>query len=466
VVASFPVYRSYVGADGIDDPDKAVIGKATRWAYRRNPLLGKAVFDFVRDTVMLKDPPSAPASDEYRDMQRQFAGKFQQVTAPVSAKGVEDTAFYVYNRLMSLNEVGGEPGRFGWKPDVVHEFLAARAASPGGLSPLSTHDTKRGEDVRARINVLSEIPDEWATRVTRWAELNQPQKTDVDGLLAPDANEEYLLYQTLVGAWPEGGLTNEFRGRIRNYMRKALAEAKVHTSWINPDAEYDAAVSVFIDRLLDPTVSSEFLRDLGEFAGRVTFFGRINSLAQTVIRCTAPGVPDTYQGTEAWEFTLVDPDNRRPVDYRVRAEWLRDIDEGRVSGDELTRNLADPRAKLFVTALALRCRRDHPDVFARGGYTPLPASGERAAHLFAYLRTGEVAAVVVVPRLSVGPIPQDDAIPVGRVWGDTALSMPGEFAGRRWKNVFTGEIVDTPDDRLAAAAALGTFPVALLLLTA
>ncbi len=362
VVSCFPVYRSYV-TSSVSDTDKAVVGKATRWAYKRNPFLGKAVFDFVRDTVLLKDSPSGPASEEYRELQRRFAGKFQQVTSPIAAKGVEDTAFYVYNRLVSLNEVGGEPGRFGWKPDAVHAFLAARVAQPGGLSPLSTHDTKRGEDVRARISVLSERPDEWAKCVERWAELNRAHKSELDGAPVPDANDEYLLYQTLVGAWAffgEGekgrrgeGETNtgaasggegqgpsvspspllpfspslqEFRQRIRDYMRKAMAEAKVHSSWINPNAEYEAAVAAFIDRILDPNASAEFLRDLDVFAARVAGFGRLNSLAQTLIRCTAPGVPDTYQGTEAWDFSLVDPDNRRPVDYDSRAQWLREID--------------------------------------------------------------------------------------------------------------------------------------------
>ncbi|MBP3953974.1 malto-oligosyltrehalose synthase [Gemmata sp. G18] len=461
VIACFPVYRSYV-TDAVTDTDKAVVGKATRWAYRRNPLLGKAVFDFIRDTVLLKDSPSGPASSEYRALQRSFAGKFQQVTSPVAAKGVEDTAFYVYNRLTSLNEVGGEPGRFGWKPDAVHTFLAARAPAPGGLSPLSTHDTKRGEDVRARISVLSEIPNEWAERVTHWSELNRAHKIDVDGALAPDANEEYLLYQTLVGAWPgsEEGASDSFRQRIREYMRKGLAEAKVHTSWINPNPEYETAIATFIDRVLDTDSSGAFLRDLGAFAARVAGFGRINSLAQTLIRCTAPGVPDTYQGTESWDFSLVDPDNRRPVDYDARAEWLRDVDARITTNSalnrlarELAENLADPRAKLFVTALALRSRREWPDVFARGEYVPLAVTGEHADRVFAFLRTaGGRAAAAIVPRLPTGQ----------SSWGDTALSFPEAFAGVRWENVFTGEVVEPRAGSLPVGAALGAFPVALL----
>jgi (1->4)-alpha-D-glucan 1-alpha-D-glucosylmutase len=459
VVACFPVYRSYVDGS-VHDADKAAVGKATSWAYRRYPLLGRAVFDFIRDTVLLKDSPSGPATEEYRALQLRFAGKFQQVTSPVAAKGVEDTAFYVYNRLVSLNEVGGEPGRFGWSPQAVHEFLAARASTPGGLSPLSTHDTKRGEDVRARLNVLSEIPAEWADRVTRWAELNRRHKTDVEGAPAPDGNEEYLLYQSLVGAW--AGLSDEFRDRVKQYMKKALAEAKVHTSWINPEAEYEAAVATFIDRVLDPAASPEFLEDLTAFAGRVAFFGRVNSLAQTLVRCTAPGVPDTYQGTEAWDLVLVDPDNRRPVDFAARAAWLNDLaGEGRAA--EPARRPDDPRIKLFVTASALRCRRDRPDLFARGGYVPLLAEGEKAAHAFAFLRTsGAGAAATVVPRLPAGLVPDADRLPVGAdVWGNTALILPAG-SGVRWRNVLTGEVHDVADGRLPLARALAAFPVALL----
>ncbi|MBA4064341.1 MAG: malto-oligosyltrehalose synthase [Isosphaera sp.] len=502
VVACFPVYRSYV--DGaVHDSDKAAVGKATRWAYRRNPLLGKAVFDFVRDTVLLKDSPSGPATDEYRELQRRFAGKFQQATAPVTAKGVEDTAFYVFNRLGSLTEVGGEPGRWGWSPDAVHRFLGERAAAPGGLSPLSTHDTKRGEDVRARLNVLSELPAEWAARVLRWAELNRGCKVEVeDGVVAPDPNEEYLLYQTLVGAFPGvgvqggggervtaesvgGGFTPSplhpftpsadwegFRDRIKQYTRKALAEAKVHTSWISPNAEYEAAVAAFVDRILDPDGSAEFLADLAGFADRVAFFGRVNGLAQTLLRCTAPGVPDTYQGTEGWDLSLVDPDNRRPVDYAARAGWLRDLDESAARGDrsscrlalELSRNPADPRTKAFVVSRALRCRRDRPDLFATGGYVPLAATGAKANHVFAFLRTGgdRAAALVVLPRLPVGLVPDRDRLPLGRrVWGDTAVSLPEGYAGGRWANAFTGEVVAAAGP-VAVAEALGVFPVALL----
>ena len=473
VLASFPVYRSYVDAS-TSDADKSVLGRAVHRARKRNPMLGKAVFEFIRGTVLLKDPPSGPASEEYRTGQRRFAGKFQQLTAPVTAKGIEDTAFYVFNRFISLNEVGGEPGRFGWSAERLHKFLAERQAKhPGGLSPLSTHDTKRSEDVRARLNVLSELPGEWADRVGRWSHLNQPHRVELEeGAVAPDANEEYLIYQSLVGVWPGEPVAPAFTVRIQAFVKKALCEAKVHSSWINPDPDYEAAVAKFIEAILNPVQSAEFLADLHHFAGRVAFFGRVNALAQTAIRCTAPGVPDTYQGTEGWDLSLVDPDNRRPVDYAAREEWLRNLDD-RAAADgralcrlalHLSRNPADPQVKAFVVSRALRCRRDHAELFARGDYVPLAAEGPKADHVFTFLRRhGDATALVVVPRLSVGLVPEADRVPIGqRVWGETALRLPVDLAGL-WASVFTGEPITTTDSPLPIAEALGVFPVAVLI---
>jgi (1->4)-alpha-D-glucan 1-alpha-D-glucosylmutase len=471
VIVNFPVYRSYVNG-GASPTDKAAVGRAVHWARKRNPTLGKQLFDFIRDTVLLKDPPSGPATDEYRDLQRRFAGKFQQVTSPVTAKGVEDTALYVYNRLLSLNEVGSEPGRFGWPVERVHKFLAERgAAQPGGLCPLSTHDTKRSEDVRARLNVLSEVPDEWADAVRRWSELNRRHKTaGPDADPAPDANEEWLLYQTLVGVW-EGLPAPPFVERIQAYMKKALCEAKVHSSWINPDTEYEAAVAEFVRKVLDPAESAAFLADIGSFAERVAFFGRLNALAQTVLRCTAPGVPDTYQGAEAWDLSLVDPDNRRPVDYAARAGWLADLD-GHVARPhgpcrqalELSKKPADPRAKVFATARALRCRRAHAALFATGSYVPLAATGAHADHLFAFARVlGDEAAVVIVPRLVTKLVPEGNRPPLGRkVWGDTAVALPADVPPGAYRNAITGERLTLSAAPASAAELFGVFPAAVL----
>jgi (1->4)-alpha-D-glucan 1-alpha-D-glucosylmutase len=473
VIACFPVYRSYVNG-GVSDQDRKVILRAVSRAKRRNPLLGRAVFDFIRDTLLLKDPPSGPASPDYRAAQKRFAGKFQQVTAPAMAKGFEDTALYLYARLISLNEVGGEPTKFGRDPAEVHHYFRARAEHyPAGMSPLSTHDTKRSEDVRARINVLSELPEEWAARVTRWMELNRPHKIDVgDGQLALDPNEEYFLYQTLVGAWPIEGLTADnradFVGRIQAYMNKALHEAKLHTSWMNPNPEYDSAANEFVARVLDSDRAGEFLADFEPFQRQVSRWGMFNSLAQTLLRCSAPGVPDTYQGTELWDFSLVDPDNRRPVDYGLRARLLEELDNqsARDLGGlarELVESKADGRIKLYVLSRALRLRRDHSRLFAERSYIPLEATGRAAGHAFCFARLLEGhAALIVVPRLVATLCPTADRPPVGPdVWGDTCVRMPDILSGFRWTNVLTGDEMHAAPT-LPVAELLRDLPVALL----
>src|SRR5262245_43472462 len=474
VIACFPVYRSYVNG-GVSDQDRKVILRAVVRAKSRNPLLGRAVFDFIRDTLLLKDPPSGPAPPEYRAAQRRFAGKFQQVTAPAMAKGFEDTALYLYARLIALNEVGGEPTKFGRPPAEIHLYFQSRGEDyPATMSPLSTHDTKRSEDVRARIDVLSEIPDAWAKRVARWMELNRPHQIDVgDGQLALDANEQYFLYQTLIGAWPVDGLTAQnradFIGRIQAYLNKALHEGKIHTSWINPSPEYDAAAAEFVARVLEPGQARGFLADFEPFQRTVSSWGMFNSLSQTLIRCTAPGIPDTYQGTELWEYSLVDPDNRRPVDYGLRARHLDEMDR-RARDDalglarELVARKEDGRIKLYVLSRALRCRRDHPDLFARGAYLPVEPTGPRAGHAFCFARRREDPfALVVAPRLVATMLPQGDRGPVGSdVWGDTSLRFPDALCGVRWRNVLTGEVHEPAAGRgLAVARMLSDFPVAL-----
>jgi (1->4)-alpha-D-glucan 1-alpha-D-glucosylmutase len=474
VIASFPVYRSYV-SEGVGERDRPVILRAIARARRRNPLLGRALFDFIRDTLLLKDPPSGPASPEYRAAQRRFAGKFQQITAPAMAKGLEDTALYVFSRLISLNEVGGDPAHFGRTPAEAHQFFRDRAEHfSNALSPLSTHDTKRSEDARARIDVLSEMPHAWTAHVARWMELNRPLKIDIgEGEIAPDANEEYFLYQTLIGVWPVEGLTasnrDEFVRRIQDYFDKALHEAKVHTTWINPNSEYDAAIAEFVDRILDPQQASGFLADFESFQRTVSRIGMFNSLAQTLVRIAAPGIPDTYQGTEMWDFSLVDPDNRRPVDYDQRIKALADLDS-RANRDrlglarELVNSMDDGRIKLYLSAQSLRFRRDRAELFHRGDYVPLQAIGPRATHAFSFMRAldGE-AAIVVVPRLIAGLGVRGQA-PIGsQAWNETAVALPDQFNSLRWRNVFTDEsIVAASAGGLPLAELLAHFPVALL----
>ncbi len=468
VIACFPVYRPYITGEGpLDEADRRHIEAAVRRAAARNPHLSRAVFQFIR-SILLEDPQ--PGDAEAHAERRRFAGKFQQVTAPVMAKGVEDTAFYVYNRLASLNEVGGEPTRFGVSPETLHAFHAARRTrSPHALTPLSTHDTKRGEDVRARINVLSEMPDEWGEAITRWGRLNAAHRREVEGRTAPDPNEEYLLYQTLVGAWPLVEPSAErmggFVGRIQDYMTKALFEAKVHTSWVNQDAEYVRAVRDFVAAILGD--GSAFLADFRAFQGRVGRLGLLNSLAQTLLRLTGPGVPDTYQGTELWDFSLVDPDNRRPVDYGLRQRMLcglQDARDARGLANELANSLEDGRAKLYLTWRALAARRENAGLFSSGGYTPLEVTGRHAGHLFAFAREqGDRRAVVAVPRL-LARMPLDgDGLPLGPgVWAETEVRLPEGLAGLRWRDALTGETL-AEGAALPAGALLGHFPAALLL---
>jgi (1->4)-alpha-D-glucan 1-alpha-D-glucosylmutase len=473
VIACLPVYRSYIADDGIHPEDRRYIEMAVRRATVRNPLLSRRVFRFIRNMLLLEAPPGFNDAD--RAEQRRFAGKFQQVTAPVMAKGLEDTAFYVYNRLTSLNEVGGDPGRFGMNPDAVHAFLQDRQAKwPFALSPLSTHDTKRSEDVRARLNVLSEIPEEWAQRIHQWSRLNEAHRQQIDDVGAPDANEEYLLYQTLVGAWPldvDAPVTEEFVRRIQAYMEKATREAKVHTSWINPNPEFDRAVADFVARLLDEAASAEFLFDLRAFLKRVIPAGLLNSLAQTLLKITSPGVPDTYQGMELWDFSLVDPDNRRPVDYARRRKLLEQLQQAIAGGQGDLKRIAadvmskkeDGRIKMYVTLQALNVARTHPGLFTTGEYLPLRATGERASHLFAFARRKEQQwAVVVTPRLLAKAMPEGDLA----AWGDTGVPLDAVSGPVVWRNVFTGAKLDassTGQPFISATHLLRDFPVALLL---
>jgi (1->4)-alpha-D-glucan 1-alpha-D-glucosylmutase len=348
------------------------------------------------------------------------------------AKGVEDTAFYCFNRLVALNEVGGDPGRFGVSVEEFHrECAEAQARWPRTMLATSTHDTKRGEDVRARLALLSEIPERWSEAVERWAAINEPHRRGD----SPDRNAEYLLYQTLVGAWP---ITPE---RVVAYMEKAAREAKAHTSWTDPRPAYEDALRGFI---LDVLADQRFVADLESFVAALVEPGRITSLAQTLIKLTAPGVPDLYQGTELWTLTLVDPDNRAPVDYGLRRRLLDELDE--TTAEEVWRRVDEGLPKLWTIRQALGLRRRRPDLFgARGDYRPMEARGSRARHAVVFMR-GE-AAITIAPRLVLG---------LGGHWGDTSLDLP---AGR-WRNELTGDVVSGGSARLADL--LRRFPVALL----
>jgi (1->4)-alpha-D-glucan 1-alpha-D-glucosylmutase len=430
--ADFPVYRTYVQAEAgiVRASDERYVEEAIAAARSHRPDLPADLLDFFRDLLLLRIPAPAEAM---AGPEHELVMRFQQLTGPAMAKGVEDTAFYNYNRLVSLNEVGGDPGRFGVSLEDFHrESAAAQASWPRTMTAVSTHDTKRSEDVRLRLHLLSEIPERWGEAVRRWIAHNERHRRGD----APDRNTEYLLYQTLVGAWP---LETE---RALAYMEKAAREAKAFTSWTRVNGAWEEELRTFITKVL---ADEEFLADLEAFTAPLVAPGRISSLAQTLIRLTAPGVPDTYQGTEIWDLSLVDPDNRRPVDYGLRRRLLAEL-KGGLSPEQILARMDDGLPKLWVLHRALELRRRLPEAFGEEGtYEPLAARGERAGHAVAFVRGGQ--AVTVAPRLVIG---------LDGDWQDTALDLP---AGS-WRNELTGERIEGGEIRLRDL--LGRFPAALL----
>ncbi len=477
VIASFPIYRTYIADSQVSETDRAYVETAIATAKRRNPVTDPSIFDFVRDVLLLRYPGTADEED--RRLQQDWVQKFQQVTGPVMAKGLEDTAFYIYNRLISLNEVGGEPQRFGTSIAEFHRANAERQKSwSHAMLTLSTHDTKRSADVRARINVLSELPKDWKSALTRWSRLNSRHKTKVEGRSAPDRNEEYLLYQTLLGVWPSAPMDEaehqELVERIQAYMQKALKEAKVNTSWVNPNAAWDAAAARFVSKVLENSPQNPFLADFRALAAKVAYYGAYNALTQTLFELTAPGMPDIYQGNEALDLSLVDPDNRRPVPYDRNAELLQAIDQQleRAAADRelYVRGVVEETnvsaAKLLVVSRTLRFRREHPTLFTDGAYVPLEVVGPHSEHVVAFARrAGEDEALVVGPRLLTQVASQGQA-PLGERWGGSTFIVTEAEAGTSYTNLFTGERVEviTIDGsaRLPIAAVFANFPVAIL----
>jgi (1->4)-alpha-D-glucan 1-alpha-D-glucosylmutase len=479
VIACYPVYRTYITRDGVNERDRRYVEQAVSRAKRKNPALSEAVFDFLKNVLLLGHTESSEETDETEWVD--FVMRLQQVTGPVMAKGVEDTVFYVYNRLLSLNEVGGNPEAFGTTLDAFHaQNIETARSRPHALITTSTHDTKRSEDVRARINVLSEIPEEWRRYLTRWSRMNRRKKSMVDGRMAPDRNEEYLLYQTLLGVWPAGPMTDgeyrALRGRLRDYMVKAVREAKVNSSWINPDAPYEQALLKFIEAILSRSASSLFMEDFAVFQKKVAYFGMFNALSQTVLKITSPGVPDFYQGTETWDFSLVDPDNRRPVNFNLRRQMLRRLKERitRSGGARrtflrgLVKTWEDGAIKLYVTLTALNYRREHRLLFDDGGYVPIGAEGSLKENVCAFARLAEdKAALVVVPRFLTRSLKGVKEMPFGdHVWKDTLITVPDGIPGDTFRNVFTGEVVTEVEregkKRLLLGRVFASFPVALL----
>jgi (1->4)-alpha-D-glucan 1-alpha-D-glucosylmutase len=470
-IACFPVYRTYIADDRVSVEDRRYIELAIVSARRRSNTSDLSIFDFIRDVLLLTRPGTEP----YRQRLLRFAMKFQQVTSAVMAKGLEDTAFYRYQRLISLNEVGGDPGRFGVSVEEFHRTNVERAQCwPGSMLSTSTHDSKRSEDVRARIDVLSEVPGLWRLTLRHWRDWNRSKKRLVDGLPAPSRNDEYLFYQTLVGTWPiepaDAAGWKNYGERIEQYMLKATREAKLHTSWANPQSEYEEATTNFVRAVLKEGKRNRFLNDMSEFQRRILRFGLLNSLSQTVLKLTSPGVPDIYQGMELWDLSLVDPDNRRPVDYAKRSEllnWVKKDEAKEGFLPELLDKMPDGRIKLFVTTRTLRARRDHAPLFGSGSYAPAQVSGAKAQFLCAFLREKDSQlALVVVPRLCATLLGTGEPLPLGEaVWADTTIELPTSLHARTFTDAYSGQHfgVQTDGNSLLVSSVLSRFPLGLLL---
>jgi (1->4)-alpha-D-glucan 1-alpha-D-glucosylmutase len=475
-IACMPVYRTYIDDRGkYTDQDKACIRYAISVAKRRNPNISATAFDFLRETLLLNNKAEG-AEESLTNPQLYFALKFQQLSGPVMAKGVEDTAFYVYNRFIAANEVGGSLRTFGIDLEEFHKESSGRANSfPQAMLASTTHDTKRSEDVRARLSVLTEMPRDWALAVRQWQRINRRHSVTLeDGRRVPSGNEEYFFYQTVAGTWPLG-LTpgkkhEEYFERIQQYMIKSGNEAKVNMSWINPDPAYADALQQFVKQALSlDTAERGFPAAVEQFLGPVAFFGAINSLSQTLLKLASPGVPDFYQGTELWDFSLVDPDNRRPVDYALRKSYLRQLQRDSENGtslSDLCRQLLnswqDGRLKLWTIYRALQLRSRSPELFRDGSYLPLYALGPLREHAVAFMRAHQSSNVLaVVPRFAYSLMGARPTAPLGSVWGNARLQLQ-ETARHPLRNVFTGEIV-TPDADgfLLLRDLLANFPVGL-----
>jgi len=491
LVASLPVYRTYI--DGRTElpheDDREVIERAVARAAEHLSAGEAAVVARVARAFLAPMRADAPTREQRLD----FVLRFQQTSGPATAKGVEDTALYRYVPLASRNEVGGEPDRP--LDDAVarlHEANARRAARwPLSLLATNTHDTKRSADLRARIDVLSEVPEEWLRHVQRWRRLNRKHRTILRGRLIPDTSTEWLIYQTIVGMWPaprSGRRADDLPGaewletareRLTAYMAKATKEAKLLTSWTDPDPAYEESVARFIEALLDPAAGagrdeSPFLADVSRFVARIARAGIWNSLSRVLVHCTAPGTPDTYQGDAAWTFTLVDPDNRRPVDFARRAALLDEVRQ--IFPDALDAERADARLrdflaapederlKLLVVWRALQARRREPALFAAGGYEPLAATGQASSHLFAYARVLDGrSAIIAAPRrvVSLGVVGHGATFAAG-TWAGTTLPLPAPLRGGRWRSAFTHREVTATDDAIDLTPLLEEFPLVLL----
>jgi (1->4)-alpha-D-glucan 1-alpha-D-glucosylmutase len=464
LLALFPVYRTYVNREFYSEFDREIMQGSIQEAIDRSPELLREL-EFIEKFLMLHFPEEL--QEEEKDQWMHFVMRFQQLTAPIMAKGFEDSTFYVYNRLISLNEVGGNPDRFGISKAEFHDFNKDRIEKwPHTLNTTSTHDTKRGEDVRARLNVLSELGEEWEKNLRHWSKLNRPAKKKVNRKFIPDKNDEYFLYQTILGALPFSKEEYpEFLNRLKGYVIKAVREAKIHTAWLKPDAEYENAYLAFVEEILRFEEGNAFLNSFLPFQQKISFYGVFNSLSQVVLKITSPGVPDVYQGTELWDFSLVDPDNRRPVDFQKRENLLKQIkrkeEEDVVAQiEDMLQHPQDGLVKLFTLYKCLKARQEHVSIFERGDYIPLKIEGKRD-HAIAFQRQREKdCSITIVPR-RVSTLFQEGEGPYGeKVWGDSRVLLKTNSS--TWRNIFTNEVLPG-EGSLRLSEIFRHFPVAVLI---
>lgn len=446
-VLHFPVYRTYITSAGATHKDRELICETIEKARAEWFDADEGLFDFLRDALTLDlAGPTRPAPGKPRI--RRFAFKAQQFTGPMMAKSLEDTAFYRYHRLLAFNEVGGDPSAAALPADAFHAIMKARVKqSPRGMNSTATHDTKRGEDARARILALSELAGEWSNRVGRWKSFNAKHVTTDGAMRAPSIPFEYMLYQALIGAWPQR-IDPDFVERMKNYALKAAREAKLETSWLNPHLAYEDGVANFLERILDAAQSAEFLDSIGIFARQTSLLGALNSLSQITLKTTIPGVPDFYQGTEFWDYSLVDPDNRRPVDFSTRRSTLASLDPPR--WNELIASWPDGRIKLAWTKTLLDLRRELPEVFTQGDYVPLALGGPHRDHVVAFARVYKKDAVIVAVSRHLAPLSDQ-----GRIWPVGALEGFVDVSGFSIK-------AEADDNRLPFAGLFPHLPVAAI----
>jgi (1->4)-alpha-D-glucan 1-alpha-D-glucosylmutase len=465
ILSLFYVYRTYISRNIHAPADRKTIHTAIQKA-RENHRETNNALEFLERALMLDQEF---ASGSLYEETLNFIMKFQQLTGPLMAKGFEDTALYRYNRLLSLDEVGGNPERFGMPLDEYHRFVLGRfKAWPHSMNATSTHDTKRGEDARARINVLSEIPEEWKTMAASWSDMNAHAKIMANGVLAPDRNDEYLLYQAMIGAYPfTDNQISPFIERITRYMIKAVREAKRRSSWVEPDIPYEEGISRFISKIIKRGIQSGFMASFVPFQKKIAFYGIWNSLSQLLMKLASPGVPDIYQGSELWNLSLVDPDNRSDVDFDRRISLVNDMKELEKAGlpalvKDILSHSEDGRIKLFITWKVLDIRKKEPSLFLHGDYIPIKAAGKRGEHIICFARVYEGRwGITLAPRF-ITSLVGDGEIPIGEeVWKDTCIVIPSS-APRAFKDVFTGRSLLFEEVLIPVHELLAVFPLSLL----